>query len=269
MSEAADPSAAESNNPINFRVLRCEGWITPDLNYQRTGLVFSFPKGMGQVPVSLHDRINATQKRNLPDLNLRLDMARALSRSVANLIAIKWLHRAFRSSNVLLFDPQAYKELYVVGHSYTRPNSGVGELSTLLDTDPNMLYRPPRDMTGWWDIRGAPPTTGTEGATGNASNRAYRIDAGFDIFALGIVLLELGYWRTVKSLEQEYKKKNSGREFNQAALLRHADALGFKTGTKYRDVVRKCLKLDFWLLGKVDEEQFMAQVLQDLNACRV
>ncbi|CAG9986605.1 unnamed protein product [Clonostachys byssicola] len=270
MSEAANPSVQDLSNPVNFRILRCEGWVTSDLNHKRTGLVFTFPKSLGQVPVSLHDRINQTQKRNLPDLNVRLDMARALSRSIANWIAIKWLHRAFRSDNVLLFEPEAYKELYVVGHSYTRPDSGIGDLSTLQDTNSDhMLYRPPPDMTGWWDVKDPLPAEGAIGQTVNPIDRVRRIDAGFDVFALGIVLLELGYWRTVSSLKKEYQRKDSKLKFNQAALLFAADHLGFKTGTRYRDVVVRCLELKDWLSGKSDPEQFMAQVLRDLNSCRV
>lgn len=63
-----------------------------------------------------------------------------------------------------------------------------------------------------------------------------------------MILLEIGLWESVINLDRKmplterYKGENAAKE----RYLRHVNSrLGFYTGEKYRDLVRRCLVGDF------------------------
>lgn len=61
----------------------------------------------------------------------------------------------------------------------------------------------------------------------------------YDIYSLGVVLLELGLWRPLERFEAELSAADPGEM--QKALYRIAQELGITMGKAYREMVRWCL----------------------------
>jgi hypothetical protein len=67
----------------------------------------------------------------------------------------------------------------------------------------------------------------------------------FDLYGLGIVLLEIGLWLKVETF---CTINHTPQSFRQLLLETYTDDLGIKVGSIYRDVVRICLRGD--LIGQ-------------------
>ena len=67
-----------------------------------------------------------------------------------------------------------------------------------------------------------------------------------DIYALGVVLLEIGLWEPAITLEKNHFAFTTDPGYIRARLLQQAERrLESKVGRKYRDLVLRCLNGDF------------------------
>lgn len=174
---------------VRFRVPHCLGYFVDESEDResRFGLVFEKPPTVppSTSPTTLRALIEASSKPiDIPSLTDRITLMRLLAGTVERLQAVDWSHMGFRSSNILFFKTQRddgvcrvdLSNPYVSGFDHSRPA-----------TD---------DMT--------------EGLTGNAWADVYRhptmqtmsIKRGsymksFDLYSLGIVLLEIAQWKTI------------------------------------------------------------------------
>jgi hypothetical protein len=269
MSDASSPceTEAQAQSFINFRILRCLGWIKSGADFTRVGLVYSFPHPLKRRPISLNSLLRASREEDYtPSLTTRIRISQALSRAIANFAAIGWCHREIRSHNVLLFDEANVTELYVVGFCYAHPGDKE-DLSTLPERDSGFqLYRPPASL-------GFPATEMTSSHSGPPSDSSRRgmatateVGTAHDVFGLGILLLELGFWRTIQSLNREVSRN---RPFSRDTLNSLVDRLGPRTGDTYRDVVRKCLMLEGSLNGGMNTVENLKSIMEDLLWCKV
>ena len=144
------------------------------------------------------------------------------------------MHKSLRSTNVLFFKEQslaslqekrfALEEPYLSGWEYSRPES---EFSSRINDNFDIredIYRHPNQ----WGV----PTE--------------RFNRTHDIYALGVILLEIGLWKTAESLHST-KFQNSLASSVKSHLLLHAGHQRLKAsmGRRYQSIVLKCLQGSF------------------------
>jgi hypothetical protein len=246
-------------NP-EFRTLRCRGMLE-DIKSESYRLVYYWPSGYDgdENPTSLKKIMSSP---GLPSLTERMQVARNMANSLLLLQACNWLHKAICSQNVLFFPKKNIKPLtdpYLVGFEYSRPDA-VGEPSELPDDPELTIYRHPSYLK-----KSRPP-----------------FDKVFDIYSLGLILIELAQWRPLQQiylkvlrnqyLEQNVTDKKQRSSFwktedgksvekgllencnqNNLETLRKKfleelssdnDEIAFRTGSKYAGAVRFCLGED-------------------------
>lgn len=219
---------------IRSRLLRCRGFYrdATSLSYI---FILDFPRGRSYDPISLLDLLSSSQYRaKKPALERRLKLSLTLAIALFQFHAVGWVHKSFRSSNVLFFPqqqdmvlPEDLDEPWVVGFEYAREDSGFSEnqtsgvVNTLRD-----IYRHPD--------RWGQPTV--------------RFEKLHDLYSFGVTLLEIGLWQSANKLEHDglqfitYKDRFDV----QALFLQKAkDKLPFMVGTTYANVVVKCLSGEF------------------------
>lgn len=256
--------------------LPCAGFFE-DIGSDRYAFVFELPltaSGTGDgisrsELLSLYAWIG-TDKVPKPTLEERIAMATSLVGTVRQLHVIGWLHKAIRSENVLFCylagSSPSSKEIsgpYLAGFSYARAAQPT-EFSERPDADPEVnIYCHPESM-------GSQPKT---------------FRKGFDMYALGLVLLEIGLWQRLRDVLIEASARAGYREHNtiesmqavEKTLLSHDgpdSIMGQLIGScppPFCSAVSRCLSLG----EKGDEDgveesvDLQTQVLEDLKKCGV
>ena len=194
------------------------------------GIVSRLPKDAHPLkqPVSLHSLLKqipevvATFQR--PSLEQRLLLAQQLASSVYSFGLVRWFHKDFNSRNVVFFQdssPAASIMLdtpFITGFSISRPDD-IKQRSLNKDLEARAIYLHP-------DLRAPDP------------EKRPQYHRKYEIYSLGLLLYEIGIWNTIDRavnitlLPAEFKKK---------AVDRCTKDLPFFVGTKYRDVVLRCL----------------------------
>lgn len=148
--------------PVDFGLKRCLG-LVHDLSSTRYGFVFEH----GEEEIAL-ERVF---EQDAPELQSKVEAAKKLARSLLYLHAVGWLHKDISSANVLVASSPGYS-MRLSGFEYS-PGDEAGYTYPI--TDPiGEMYRHP-------DYRGPYRKT-------------------FDLYSLGIVLLEIAYWQPIKSI---------------------------------------------------------------------
>jgi hypothetical protein len=223
-----------SSKPETFRTLDILGYIddtNPTFGNPRFGFLYQFPNGSNesQEPVSLNSLLDCTKyfQKHPPELGSRFQLARCLSTSVYHLLAARWLHKGIRSHNIIFFETGSVVYPYMVGFDHSRPDHPK-EASVKDESYPEFdRYRHPNYL----------------------SSKSQRYSKKYDVYALGVLLLEIGMWAPVASL---HKAKYSLQEFQQRMRTMYVEELVPRMGQIYADVVKRCL------VG-IDNEDFGAE----------
>ena len=190
----------QSAKENEFCTPKCLGWFDNRdhgkqySNPSQFGLVFQKPRG-GKKPISLSEMINTRSKPSLTD---RMVLAYLIARCLLYLHAVNWLHKGLSSDSIVFVptgDTVDVTRPYVTGYDYARPDKD-GETSM--------------STTGEEEIEAqvyVHPNYQGHLATGN-----YR--KTFDVYSLGIVLVEIVRWKQVRDImelgvklsEEEVKK---------------------------------------------------------------
>lgn len=103
-----------------------------------------------------------------------------------------------------------------------------------------------------------------------------------DYYALGLVLLEIAIWRSLKSilekhtsLQRDQCSENEIKEVSNIILdedsrENHLGEIAFRMGDIYRDVIERCLRGDFVRLRDTPDMQtiaFSREVVERLGKC--
>jgi hypothetical protein len=235
-----------------FCIPRCIGWrYQPGRN--NIAFVFETPAECQSQPISLYRLLD--MKNVKLTLGQRFRLALALAKCMAQLQMVKWVHESFRSENILFFPeeksqgpapaesgvPQIdYTNPCVLGFEFTRPemdfSSGFADLC--LERD---VYRHPE----------------RQGRPGRMFTKVH------DIYALGIVLLEIGLWQRAITLEKNHFKTARDPFVIRAQLTKQAQRrLGDKMGEKYQQVVLTCLAGDFGVVNDTREDLKLQQAFR-------
>ncbi|KAL4730854.1 hypothetical protein ACLX1H_002896 [Fusarium chlamydosporum] len=178
-----------TGNASDFHRLDCLG-VFDDKDYERRSngsrriaLVYKLPRSRGipQKPSSLLDILKlAKRDRTRPPLGQRFTLAYQLASAISLIHAAKWIHKSF-SSDCVVFPggPGSIQDPAIVGFQYSRPvdDESAETISGRVHSE-LQVYIHPSVKSGWTKAR--------------------------EIYSLGIVLLEIAYWRPV--FEEKYRK---------------------------------------------------------------
>ncbi|MCJ1427882.1 hypothetical protein MMC29_005788 [Sticta canariensis] len=241
--------------PANYHLLRSFGFFDDPLNTRnkaRIGLIFELPESDDRIerPQTLHDML-ADPAFPKPNLGERFKLALHLAQTCLQLHSSLWLHKGIRSQNILFFPNDMQRTLpnpYLAGFELSRMQGAEHLTEQLLSADLDVfLYCHPEKLQG------------------------ARYELKFDHYALGCLLLEIGYWTRLRELfESEVVPLDLTRDEDQTKWRRHlvseATHLGPEVGVIFRDVVLKLLKgLDRRGESKKD---FYWDVVAQLEKCR-
>ena len=187
----------KSDKPAQFCAPRCLGYFddrddTADSQHPfRFGLVFEKPDP-DSMPESLRQML-PKHKPSLPEpkpsvlefkpsLTVRVSLAHKITTCVLYLHAVNWLHKGLRSDNILFFPADNKTNLdqpTLTGFEYARPDKNE-ETSTT------------GEANQWRELYVHPSYQGSKG------KGTYR--RTFDIYSLGIILLEISNWKPIEQI---------------------------------------------------------------------
>ena len=292
----------QSSQTPDFSILNCLGYFE-DVTQHRIGIIFEYPNRRADLkPVSLQERLlQDRSSRTVRGLDQRFAVAKALTLTFYRLHSVGWLHKSFRSDNVLFFETSDQNESdlstpYVCGFDFARPDSPT-ELTEVLPTvvlsqmadRERSLYRHP-DL----DPQSSPEvdkddlakTVEAKIKAAEALSKAFRFSKAYDIYSLGIVLLEIGLWHPAKTL---CRPNETVKDFRQRIHTKLMPELRYRMGRTYFEIVKKCLNGSYSSTGSesghVDEqadsatmqerasrkwlEAFLNEAVNELERCSV
>ncbi|KAM0207189.1 hypothetical protein ACHAQD_012150 [Fusarium lateritium] len=244
-------------NASEYRRPQCLGTYD-DTRYEqesngsrRIAFVYSLPTPNFAIPTSLWSLLqDGTKSKTRPPLGERFILAYRLASAVYMFHASNWLHKGLRADRIVFSSESDVTSPWITGFQYSRPAKDLS-LEVRPVEDPALdIYNRTDVGTGWTKLK--------------------------DIYSLGILLWEIGYWRPV----YETKFKKMSRQQVQNSLLddlkgASGDMWDGLVGKMYMDVVRCCLKGDFGVVSGQSEQEakvlgtvFFQKVLRELEACK-
>ncbi|KAH6977241.1 hypothetical protein BKA56DRAFT_587963 [Ilyonectria sp. MPI-CAGE-AT-0026] len=254
-------SWSEAKRQVEFGVLECLGWTRTSASYDRLGLVFKLPTQHLPRPKSLNSVIEIArqQKKQAPPLGKRFDMAFGVASAMANIVAVGWLHRAVRSENMLSLDGQSSR-VFLIGFTYSRPDDPSQEFSNLPQQPDWERYRPLKTSPSRSEDGNSSDEEDNQGDKSDSETKTSTFGtAAADMYGLGVVLIEIGLWRTARSLAKD------ANQFRTSRMKEFFEQLSPRCGDVYCDVIRRCLDGRHWGTDKLKEN--LADLLADLKSC--
>lgn len=253
----------DSRTPVRLRTLRLLG-IFKNPNHGYLGFAHALPDLLWRAPPTMsesdwdirrpHRLSKALEFRNISQVPLgsRFELARTLLKSVIFLHTSGWLHKNIRPESIIFFpkyqQPLTRKridwlDVFLMGYKYARLHSQTefdGDDDG--DDDGNRM----RGNYGTYDDPDVPrvqehitldiyqhPTKRTE------PHRRYQ--SAYDMYSLGLVLLEIGLWEPLAKLVPSSLNAYEMQHHIQDKL--HPRLVG-QCGETYAGVVRDCLGME-------------------------
>lgn len=247
-------SLLSATGNFELHTLGFKGYVN-EPEHERYAFLFEFPGRCDQLePVSLHSLIKVGKSAQSMSLPARFHAAQMISRSIGAFHADGWVHKSVRSHSVMFFKtPEQqvdYDNPYLVGFEYSRPGSADTQYTFDEDVEKNLYRHPAR--------QGLPRTFFTK---------------VHDIYALGVVLLEIGLWQTAMSIYQEALPQSTEKEtispkaIQEIYIQEAKRSLSHHMGPNYMNVVLVCLSGEFQDVASKDNFAmvFYQRVVQSLN----
>jgi hypothetical protein len=216
-----------NGSKLSFGVLSCIGWTLPRAaSMDSIGFVFQTPRNISTAPVSLYERMHTDVQAKPPtarSLGIRFRLAQKLVKIFALVLAVKCLHRGVRSHNILFFQDNSLEDPHLAGFIESRADQA-SQVSSLIDDEKGdyELYRP--------------LTHGVK-RQGNGSGAPDTMRLQHDLYGLGVILLEIGLWKTANAM----RGRAGLRDFHQEIIPQYVEQLSYRVGDCYHDAVHKCL----------------------------
>ncbi|PHH83202.1 hypothetical protein CDD82_3127 [Ophiocordyceps australis] len=231
-----------ADSPDELLTPRCLG-VFDDAEQSRYGFVFALPSSTDAAVMSLKQLLDTRSPETLPSLEDRYEIAYRVGLSLAMLHTAGWLHKSIRSHNVL-FAMRAGRPVwnrpYLAGFDFSRPDK-LDESSEKPDQSARFnLYRHPA----------------AQGGPGEDYRKA------FDVYSFGVLLVELGLWRSAWKL---WSDGMTAKEFSQGLIAKAGDWLGHYMGHVFRDVTVKCLRGDLETNADPMQRVFCVQAVEVLG----
>lgn len=218
----------------NLRTLPFKGYMDQE-ERKRHAFVFTFPETAHRAePTSLHSMINAATLNSRLSLPSRFQVAQIVSKTIGAFHADGWVHKSVRSQSIVFFrsldpsHPLAVKSPYLVNFEYSRPETAVSLFTSSDDLERNLYCHP--------DRQGPPKTS---------------FSKLHDVYALGVVLLEIGVWQTALSIYKQYYARMkegvspSPRDIQKIFIDVAKKRLSHHMGPAYVSAVLACLSDEF------------------------
>ena len=195
----------------------------------RFAFYFDYPKhASDREPVSLNSLITNLEFGKRLSLPVRFQIAHKIAKALGAFHADGWVHKSINSDSIKFFynrDGQClYDRPYLVNFEFSRPETGETQ-NTFDDDFVKNLYRHP-DRQG-------PPTT--------------QFNKMHDVYALGIVLLEIGVWKSALSIYNGVMATRGSnsvlhpKELQMVFQEYASDCLSHSMGPAYAEAVMTCL----------------------------
>ncbi|RSM04489.1 hypothetical protein CEP52_006848 [Fusarium oligoseptatum] len=250
--------------PRGFRTLECLGFLPPEedgmMGYP---LVYSFPSFNNCAlarPITLRQLLNAKLGDYSLTLGDKFRIAKAISSSLYHVHFHDWLHKNIRSDNVIFFanrgEDGMKKATLVSGPWLIGFNHGRQDRAHLLS-----------------DI----PSAHEDEEIPLCQHPSYvydktRFEKNHDRYSLGIVLLEVAYWKPVQEMRKNEKSVNI-TQFRERLLSKYVPKVAEIMGDNYMKATEACLNGHFTSRpgedGLGDISEFQLQVVQALDSCYV
>jgi hypothetical protein len=238
----------QSSKLAQCQLLLCLGHFH-DEKEQKFGMVFAYPPRCTKKPMTIFeimkDDLRSNGRRDLDD---RYRAARLLTGTLYSLFSVRWFHKNICANSILFFDSDDTPGKFVLGQPYlcafdfSRSDSP----AELTETLPSRTY----DSQTAFERRvyKHPELDRVQRSKDAEQDDGPRYRREYDVYSLGIVLLELGYWCPVAKLVREIPREQ--RETLDLAWFRrilqdnYVPGLRHRMGRAYADVVRYCLAAD-------------------------
>ncbi|KAI9801444.1 MAG: hypothetical protein M1833_002676 [Piccolia ochrophora] len=274
-----------SDRPTDFRSLTCIG-LFKDTPRSRYGLAYKLPWYMRDLPVGdSHDLSNRkpislrdlmTKVEGPIDLGLRFQLAKKLINSVIVMHTCGWLHKSIRSDSIFFFpaEPNDAKspvrshrkdvgKPVIMGYGFSRPDDvGKEAAGRRLPVSVEEVYpeaRRRKNVSTWEEPKiavsnsAARPPLNIYQHPDRARDSSTRFRHTYDVYSLGLVLLEIGLWQALESVITD--NIISEDELRQFILSRLVPDLWGQCGSIYGKVVRECLTLRSESVAMEEESQ--------------
>ncbi|KAH8646464.1 hypothetical protein BGZ60DRAFT_553738 [Tricladium varicosporioides] len=231
-----------------FRIPRCIGWKYTKTQNSIT-FIFDAERRLECPPIDLLTLLSHNNIK--PSLGDKFLLAHGLANCISQLHMVQWLHESFRSENVFFFPHQAqntgktsevvnFSQPWVLGFEFSRPE--------------DFFSAGPADFCAARDVYRHPERQGRPEA---------RFNKLHDIYALGVVLLEIGLWEPALTLEKNKFGYTKNSKAIRDQLRKHAESrLASRVGEKYKQVVLRCLSSHFDVIDDTREDLKLQQAFR-------
>lgn len=281
---SGDESPDESDQPIIY-ALQCLGFMD-QVEKERSAFVYKLPVAADTAIndasslLTLHELINkvdpATKRLvGKPALGDRFNIAHCLALTLLNVHGSHWIHKNVWSRGIILFERSSENHFksfnpasndtaatgtkggqvlaFLGDWGYARPESGGTEMRSDFEIEPNLYRHPER-----------------QGKPTRQFNRSH------DIYALGVVLLEIGLWKTVSQFfekaikdAQKIGRLPKAKDVRGAFLTLAQRELPKEVGESYASAVVACLSSKFKTDSNMELSlDFKERVVDALNRGR-
>lgn len=217
------------HKPSALRTLDCVGCFERTGHKLGYGFVYRLPPATHPEPTNLFQLLREGEEKAAaqPLLGDKFALAAAVADFLKQFHLVGWVHESFNSRNIIFF--AASQNTPVRPRSYDlRAPYFIG------------LHRSRPDGSDW-------QTEGPESGGARDYHHPQYINSKrylpeFDYYSLGVMLLEIGLWRSLESMLSGDKYKTMGAaEIRTEHIRRCESRLGAKMGAVYRDVALRCL----------------------------
>lgn len=284
------------DRPHDFRILDCIG-LFKDQEHSRYGVVYHLPhymrdllrrtrpEDLGHVckPSSLTSLLDKID--DILDLGVRFNLAKKLMYSINVLHTCGWLHKNIRSSNIFFFPAQSadiksfdnrLKDIghpYIMGYGLSRPDDVPKPNQHDEIAVPEYSRRDGgkrvKGISRWHEVDDGidqKPRINIYQHPDKVAKPARRFRHSYDIYSVGLVLLEIGLWQSLQGFEN--REWADAYAFRDYVLKRLVPDLWGSCGSIYGGVVKDCLTMSSDI-GLEDEEgrRLAWSIAERLNQC--
>lgn len=218
--------------PAEFCVPPFAG-VLKDAKNRRFGFVYLPPPNMQNEGSFKRESLHERLLQKPATLLQRVEIAQQLCQWLLYLHCVSWLHKNIRSESVLFFsgkEGKASSRAYVTGFGDARSVDSQSISQNFVDLEP-AVYTHPDYLSG----------------------RTNGFRKTYDMYSLGVLLVELAYWKPARQIMGFASESEEGRNFVLDNILKvrerlldpsegHLEHVEASMGLKYANATRICLE---------------------------